>query len=70
MVAVLCEHRKEWGEIFEYLKDIKFSEMTVEPDGVYDNFWFNENTNFGCYKFVRYNTHHGIILPYTMKSYY
>jgi hypothetical protein len=40
MVAVLCEHRKEWFafmkrvEIFEYRKEIKFSKMTVDSDGV------------------------------------
>lgn len=33
------------------------------------NFLLNEITNFGCYKLVMYNLHHGIILPYKMKSY-
>jgi hypothetical protein len=43
--------------------------MTVASDGVYVKFLLNENGNFGCYKLVTYKLHHGIILPYTVKSY-
>lgn len=43
--------------------------MTVVSGGLNGNVLLNENGNFGFYKFVMYNLHHGIILPYTMKSF-
>jgi preprotein translocase subunit Sec63 len=33
---------------------------------VYMAILLDENSNFGCYKFVMYNLHNGIILPYTI----